>query len=249
MISKSELYRKLRREVGDQIFHLVSESFIEEVIHDESLRLFSEYYPLLVSVLITRADAVPYRDYNGKVYNFRMYKIPQSPSLGQLGNDQEYEWRDIENYYMTANDTSDIYSGGNFMLNQFFLSARSSMPHTRSYYMITFTEPDTLIVDPPLTQHRNFTVVMQANRTLATVPRNMQELFMQLCVADLKIALYNKFKHETGNQVYGGVEIETKIDDFSDAKGDRERLIEIFSKDWSLNPERFETMCLYQNKS
>ena len=248
MISKSELCRKYKRELGDQIFHLISESFIEEVLHDESLRVFSDYYPQLVSILIRAQDAIPYRDYNGKVYNYRMYKIPQAPTFGQMSTSQ-FEWRDIENYYICGNDTSDIYSGGNFMLNQFFLSARSDMPHTRSYYTITFTEPDTLIVDPPQVQHRNFTVIMQANRTLSTIPRNMQELFMQLAVADLKIAIYNKYKHETGNQVYGGVEIETKIEDFADAKSDRLEILKTYESDFYKNPERFEAICLYQNKS
>lgn len=249
MISKSELYRKLKREVGDQIFRLLSESFIDEVLHDESLRVFSEYYPLLINVMLTRNDAIPYQDYNGKVYNFKTYKLPEIAPVNPLSQQKTYEWRDIENFYLVGNDMSDVYSGGNFLLNQFFLSARADMPHTRSYYNITFEEPNIIVVDPPLQQHRNFTVTMQANHTISTLPRNMQSLFMDLFVADMKIAIYNKFKHQSGNQTYGGIEIETKIDDFADAKSDRKEIIDIFEHDFMKNPARFEVINLFNNKS
>jgi hypothetical protein len=251
MISKSELYRKIKRDIGDQLFRLISESFIEETLHDESLRVFSDYYPKLVSITIHKDDAIPYQDYTGRTFNYMRYRLPNitQPTSYYGMESEQYEWRDIENYYITGNDTSDIYSGGNFLLNQYFLSARAAMPHTRSYYQIQFEEPDILIIDPPQQQHRNFTVVMQANRTLKTIPRNMQTLFLQLVVCDIEIALLHKFKHETGNQTYGGIEIDTKLDDFSDAKSDREKLIDIFEHDWMKNPERFEVETLYQSKS
>ena len=48
MISKSELIRKLKRSLGDKIFRLVTDEFINEILEDETLDVFSEYYPLLV---------------------------------------------------------------------------------------------------------------------------------------------------------------------------------------------------------
>ena len=49
------------------------------------------------------------------------------------------------------------------------------MPHTRSYYLVTFQEPDLLIVDPPQQSHRDFTVQLKANRTLKTIPKNIKQ--------------------------------------------------------------------------
>lgn len=250
MISKSELIRKLKRSLGDKLFRLAeSTNMIDEVLEDETLNTYSEYYPELVSIRITNDDAIPYTDYNGKFYPFMYYRIPKVLPNSGIYRSRKYEWRDIENYHLSGNDSSDVYSGGNFMLNQFYLTARSAMPHTRSYYQVTFQEPDILKVDPPLQIHRNFEVVMQAKRTLDTVLNNMRTLFMQLFVYDMKIALYNRFKHEGGSQTYGGIEIDMKIDDFSNAESDRQTLIEIFDKDWYKNPERFEAATLYMVKS
>lgn len=250
MISKSELIRKLKRSLGDKIFRLAdSDGLIEEVLEDETLDVFSEYYPELVNVRITKDDAIPYTDFNGKYYPYMYYKIPNQIPVNGINGARKYVWRDIENYYICGNDNSDIYSGGNWVLNQFYLSARATMPHTRSYYQITFNEPDILKIDPPLQVHRNFEVVMQAKRALDTVPRNMKSLFLNLYVCDMKIALYNRFKHETGTQTYGGVEVDMKIDDFSNAESDRQAIIEIMEKDWFKNPERFEAANLYNVKA
>lgn len=250
MVSKSELIRKLKRSLGDKIFRLADSSgLIDEVLEDETLDVFSEYYPLLVNIRLTKEDAIPYTDYNGKYYPYMYYKIPkQFPPMG-IGRTRDFTWRDIENYYIAGNDNTDAYSGGNFILNQFFLSARAAMPHTRSYYQISFEEPDIIKIDPPLQVHRSIELVMQAKRTLDTVPRNMKTLFLELYVCDMKIALYNRFKHETGTQTYGGVEIDMKIDDFSNAESDRKELIEEMKKDWFKNPERFEVISLYNTKA
>lgn len=248
MISRSELIRKLKRSVGDQIFKLINQSLIDEVLQDETLLTFSDYYPLLVDITITKDCAIPYTSYSGINFNYMKYKLPELSDFRPLAQNEIFEWRDIENYYITGNDSSDVYSGGNFLMNQFFISARSTMPHTRSYFEVTFEEPNILILNPPQQTHRNFTVRMQSKRTLSTVLKNMQSIFMNLFVADMKIALYNKYQHETGNQIYGGIEIETKIENFADAVGDREKIIDIFEGDWMKNPERFEVINLYNNK-
>ncbi len=249
MISKSELVRKLKRSLGDKIFRLITDDFIDEVLEDETLDVFSEYYPQLVNVRITKEDAIPYTDFNGKIYHWKVYRIPKQYPIASINATKDYVWRDIENYYICGNDNSDTYSGGNFVLNQFFLSARAAMPHTRSYYQITFQEPDIIVIDPPLQTHRNFELVMQAKRTLDTVPRNMKTLFLQLFVCDMKIALYNRYKHESGTQTYGGIEIDMKIDDFSNAESERDELIQQMEKDWFKNPERFEVANLYNVKA
>lgn len=248
MISKSELIRKLKRELGSNLFRLVTEEKIYEILHDETLMTYSEFYPKLVRITITRDQAVPFQDYNGKVWNNMYYKIPNNPTPTGEFEPEQFEWRDLENYYIAGNDSSDVYSGGNFMLNQFFLSASASMPHTRSYFIVSFEEPDTLIIDPPQQTHRNFTVVMQANRTLKTIPRNMQRTVQNLFVCDMKLYLYNEYQHDEGSQVYGGIEIQTKIDTFKEAESERDSIIQEMEKDWFKNPERFEVIALYQGK-
>ena len=64
----------------------------------------------------------------------------------------------------------------------------------------------------------------------------------------MKFALYHKYKYEGGNQSFGGVDIETKIDEYSSAESDIKELEAIFEKDCVHNPETFQVQCLYQKK-
>ena len=130
-----------------------------------------------------------------------------------------------------------------------FLSARSAMPHSRTYYMVSFQEPDLLIVDPPQQIHRDFSVTMQADRTLKTIPRNMERFFEDYFIAQMKFAIFQDLKYEDGTQTYAGVEIDTKISDFSNANSEIQEIEDMFEKDYYKNPQRFQTICLYQNKS
>ena len=246
MISKSELMRALKRELGTATFRLVTEQMVDEVLHDETLMTFSEFYPLLIDVQVTRDMAIPFQSYSGKLSNYRYYKLSKEKPTGQTMGVREYEWRDIENFYILGNDTGDCYTGGNFVLNQFFMSGRAAMPHTRSYYELKFMEPDIIEVSPPMTVHRNFVVKMQANRTLADIPRNMQRPFTRLFICDMCIMLYHEYAHDEGSQTYGGVEIDTRLGDLKDYQSERETLInDVFEKDWFKNPERFEAEVLY----
>lgn len=249
MVSRSELIRELRREISPHILRLLSEEFINEVLEDSVLPNFSDWYPLLCDIRITKENALPYRDYNGKIINFCSYRIPELFDMPGVDTRERFRWRDIEDYQIIGNDQSDIYSGGNFMMNHLFLSATANIPHTRSYFIINFREPDLLVVDPPMQYHRNFVVTMQADRSLSTIPRNMRKLFFAYFVAKVKYATYVRFKYEAGTQTYAGIEVETQIDELKDAQQDIKELEEIFEADYKLNPERFQTIALYQKKS
>lgn len=249
MISRSELIRKLIREISPQVFRLCSEAFINEVLYDEVLPNFSDWYPLLCDIKITKDDAIPYKDYNGRIYNFGSYRIPEQFDMPGLDSREKFRWRDIEDYQIATNDNSDVYTGGNFMMNHLFLSSRAQVPHTRSYYIINFREPNMLVVEPPMQVHRNFVVTMQADRTLSTIPRNMRTWFFKYFVAKMKYAIYVKYKYEEGSQTYAGIDIETKIEDFKDAESEIKEIEEEFDKDYMKNPERFSVICLYQKKS
>ena len=122
------------------------------------------------------------------------------------------------------------------------------MPHTRTYYLVTFREPDLLIVNPPMQVHRNFNVTMKAYRTLSTIPKNMEFYFQKYFVALFKFYAYNRLKYESASQSYGGVEIDTKIDDLKEAESEIKELEEEFEKDYYKSPETFSTQLLYTKK-
>ena len=62
MISRSQLMGKLRRELSPPVFKILPENFINEILHDEALKRFSDWYPLLCDIRITADNAIPYRD-------------------------------------------------------------------------------------------------------------------------------------------------------------------------------------------
>ena len=248
MISRTRLLASLEISVGPKIMGLISENMINNVLNVKVLPRFSQWYPKIYEVRIHKEDAIPFRNYSGKITNYGTYRIPKQFDVPWIDEQEDIEWFDIFDYQIGGNDTSDLYTGGNFMLNQIFLSSRANMPHTRSYYLVTFQEPDLLIVDPPQQSHRDFTVQLKANRTLKTIPKNIQPLFEEYFIAYMKFALYHKYKYEGGNQSFGGVDIETKIDDYSSAESDIKELEAIFEKDCVHNPETFQVQCLYQKK-
>jgi len=249
MISRSELIRKLKREMSPAQFALLSEDFINEILYDEALKRFSNWYWMLCDIRITEKDAIPYQDYTGRVYNFSTYRIPSSFNVPGIDSSEKFTWIDIEDYQIGGNDTTDVLTGGNFLLNSMFLNAKSSFPHNRSYYTVTFREPNLLIVNPPQQIHRNFNVTMKAYRTLSTLPRNMEMYFQQYFVALVKYYLYIRKQHDSGSQVFGGIEIDTKLDDFKDSESVIKEIEDIFEKDYYRNPETFAVQCLYQRKS
>lgn len=249
MISKTRLLENLRIDIGSKLFELLSSEFIDRILYMRVLPRFSDWYPLLCRIRIGRKDAVPYKNYDGRITNFGTYRIPDQFDVPWIDTSEKFYWRDIEDYSIGANDSTDVYTGGNFIINSFFLSARAAMPHTRSYYQIDFQEPDLLIVNPSQQVHRDFSVLMQADRTLKTIPRNMETFFQRYFIAHTKFALYQEYKYESGSQVFAGIEIDTKLDDLSNAEGDIKELEDIFQSDYYKNPERFNVICLYQDKS
>lgn len=249
MISKSKLLTNLRIEIGPKLFDLLSNDFINEILYYRVLPRFSDWYPLLCKIRLTKDEAIPYQTYDGRVINYGAYRIPKQFDVPWIDSSEEFVWRDIEDYFIGTNDISDAYTGGNFILNNFFLQARSAMPHTRSYNEVSFQEPDLLLVEPPLQVHRNFVVVMQADRTLRTIPKNMETPFERYFIANMKFAIYHDRKYDAGTQTYAGIEIDTKIDDLSNAESEIEKLEEEFEKDYKLSPERIAVQCLYQYKS
>lgn len=248
MISKSRLIQKLKRELSPQQFEFINEDFINEILYDEALRRFSNWYWLLCDIRITAENAIPFQDYTGRLYNYSTYRIPDNFDIPGIDTSEKFEWIDIEDYQIAGNDTTDVLTGGNFLINNMFLSARASMPHTRSYYTITFREPNLLIVNPPQQVHRDFNVTMKAYRTLSTIPKNMEFYFQKYFVALAKYYLFKRLQHDSGSQVYGGIEVDMKIDDLKEADSEIKELEEIFEKDYYKSPETFFVQCLYQKK-
>jgi len=249
MISKTTLLTNLKLRIGPKLMSILSNDFIDEVLYMRTLPRFSDWYPQLYDIKLTADDAIPMRGYSGRITNFGAYRIPNQFDVPWVDSRERFHWRDLEDYRISGNDLTDIYNGGNFLMRSMFLNTMSLVPHTRSYFLVTFQEPDLILVDPPQNAHRDFNIVMQADRTLKTIPRNMERFFIDYFVAQMKSAIYIDRQYDSGTQTFNGVEIDTKLEDLREGDNEIKDLEDIFEKDYYKNPERFQTICLYQYKN
>ncbi len=120
MISRTKLLENLRIEIGSKVFDLLTNEFINKILYMRVLPRFSDWYPLLCKIRINKSCAVPFQNYNGKITNFAAYRIPDQFDVPWLDVNEEFRWRDIEDYNIGGNDTTDIYTGGNcfYLLDQ-----------------------------------------------------------------------------------------------------------------------------------
>jgi hypothetical protein len=87
---------------------------------------------------------------------------------------------------------------------------------------------------------------MQRLTRLHEIPLYYRELLLQLCTCDIKIALYNEFKNlRDGSANYQGLEVNSYIGEFQDAKAERKELLETFRKDFFKNPLRFSSNFMF----
>jgi hypothetical protein len=166
------------------------------------------------------------------------YQIPsETPDLPFIG---------IEYFYFPGNNLADRYSGiAPGPVDAMMGKLRSMMPTPDIRYSVLFEPPNIAVVDPIPATHRDFTLDMQRVRQLHEFPLTYHEYLTNLFIYDTKLAIYNQYKNARDSAVLGGIEIQTYISDYADAKGDRDSLLEKFDADYLKNPERFRSFVSY----
>lgn len=229
MINETSMLRYLQVFLGAR-FMLESKEYYLDIIQDITLPTFSLFYPNYIrGILITEKDAI--RSYNPttrKTGIFK-YKIPNF--------DQKVEILDIADFYHPFNDRSSSlltylpYTAGNMVSSLAATKVLSAVPHVNSVYTVTFEPPDIVVIQPVPDRHVDFTIDIKVVRQLNQIMPTYRDDFMKLALLDVKIALYNKYINARNSGSYGGIEIESGLDEFSDAQGDRESLLDIFRED------------------
>lgn len=233
MLNESMLLRSLRRELGEDLFDALDPEWLIDILNEKTILQFSILYPYIVrGVLITEAHAIPSRHPQTNVLATYKYKIPnETPDLGIIG---------IENFYFPQNFGNDRYTGlaplaSDTMIGKF----RSYLPTPQIRRSARFEPPDIAVVDPIPITHQDFTLDIQRVRRLNEFPLYYYEYIEELFTLDVKWAIYNKYKNARDNVTIGGVEVQTFISEYSDARSDRKDLMDRFNKDYYKNPERF----------
>lgn len=246
MLTRTELLRRLKLELGPHIWNLCTDVMIDEAIH-ESLLLYSEFYPQLYKIRVTKDMAVSWTDEKGRTVRYGKYLLPETYPQ----TNEKIHYIGIFSYNIFGNDTSDAYSGrGNLMLDTLSKIALSQLPNSRSPFTLSFEQPNIISLDPSASYAfmQSIMLTMKVVKRLDQVQYTMARHFKDLFIAWVKKILYNYYKHSKGDQTVAGVEIDLLLDDYSSADEDIDKKIELFSNDYYKNPELYDNINHFNHK-
>lgn len=235
--NETYLLNRLQLALGSKLFGCLPLEYYINILKIKTLYTWASYYPKLCrGIKITANCAIPTIDPVTGLQEYHKYKIPKF--------NPEDEYCNIERSYFNGQGFDQVYSGFNSPLADAALSKiRSLQPIPSVRWTATFEPPDFCEVYPYRRNHIDFTLVMQRLPRLSEIAFGYQETFIKLFILDVKDAIYHEFPAARESGVLNGVEINTNINDFSSAEGDRESLInDTLNNDWYLDPSRFETM-------
>ena len=236
MLTVNKLLKRLKRMMPTPIFEAVDTDFYVEILLEETLPLFSSYYPKLErGIVVTRENAVKVINRSNNKEAFNKYIIPMKDDL--------YPYIGIAVSYYPLNKTGgSLY---NPSLTQVAIEkVWAASNSVTSKYALEFEEPNIINIDPDPMMHVDFTLTMHRVRKLEEIKNGYHDLVKQLFEADVKIALYNKLYAAADGGTFGGIEIKDYLSDFKDYEGKREEIIEKFEEDYYKDPDRFEEIFL-----
>lgn len=237
MLNETTLLNNLRIALGSKLFECLPPSFYLNILHTKTLYLWSSFYPKLVKgIKMTQATAIPTIDPATGMQNYHRYIIPKY-------NNSDDEYIGIEKYIFNGQGFNQVYTGFRSPLADAALAkVRSLQPIPEVRWRCEFEAPNFCEVYPYRQNHIDFTLIMQRMTRMGEIPFGYHETFINLFIADVKLAIYREFPAARENGVLNGVEIQTDISSFNEAESDRKDIISTLNDDWYLDPSRFETM-------
>lgn len=212
-ISTTKILRYIKRNLGASHRPLpISDEDIIDIIQDDTLTTFSNYFPYLYNVEIKATNRVPNR---AGVYFIDGDGLE---ILGVFDVKRTHGSPFLEGY-------ADSYvSAVDGMSHQLItdISSYTQVPTT-----FEFLPPNMVEVFPKNYFNENMLVTLKCVHPahLATVPLSMREEFYTLALLDVKIALWQILKNYSGLATAVG-NIELKIEDYEAATSERKDLLE-----------------------
>ena len=233
MITRNTLLKHAIQRIPKVIISLMDSDEISLVIN-ETLETFSEFYPKKVKrVYITEQDAFPEWDDLTEQKLYSVYKIPKK--------DKRYVYTDVSIFRHPANRPITTKRGiGGKMANDLLSTGEPGMAGVS--LTGSFEAPDNIILDPPLSYHIDFSVVMNRLPYLSEIQWGYRSTFLNLWILHLKRYIYNTYQNIADGGEFAGVDMSTKIDNYSSADDDIATLLETLESDWFLDPEAIDEM-------
>ena len=234
MFNETTLLRRLSRRIGRKLFECLDEEYFLDILNEETLVTFSTFYPKIVrGIRITASNAIPVYDPITGIQQYQKYWIPTL--------NPEDEYLDIEQYFFIGQGLEQSLIGANPpLLEGLFSKLTSLQPQAPVKWSVTFESPNFCEIHPFRRNHVDFVLNMQRKVRLNEIPSGLWEYFLKLFVLDVKWTIYNDYPNARDSGIINGIEIDTKIGEFSSAESDRESLLDTLNKDFALNPDRFD---------
>lgn len=203
--------RYLNRMLGSVMQELeISEEEMMRVVFQQSVRTYSTYFPYRYRTQITAEHLVTGTN--------NTYRIPKDDNIEIIGIHNLY----LSNMIQYGSTMTPISS--NPFENQIFndFASMTTTPITWKYI-----PPGELQVFPKIINWNSMTVELKACHPmhLKTIPINMSDQFLQLCLLDVLLSLYPlRHRFATLSTIYGSIEPFTDMVD--SAKDERDALLE-----------------------
>jgi len=219
-LTPTTVLRYLNRMLGTLLQEIeLSEEEIMRVVFQESLQTYSKYFPYKYFSYIAESNFVP-----GTV---NTYKLPKADRIELIGIHKVFV-RNMSQFGSTLIPIS--YNPFESQIFNDFVSM------TVTPITFRFNPPDELVIYPKILNYQTASVEVKAvhPKHLKTIPLNMRDEFLKLCLYDVLLSLYPlRHRFENFNTPYGSVQPFMEMID--SAKEDKAALMErwqsLFLKD------------------
>lgn len=232
------LISRMKKRLPGPVFQSVDNDFWIEILLEESLSLFSSYYPTVVKgILVTQDMAIETIDMKRRRNKSSRYAIPMVDEL--------YPYTGISTFHYPRNYLGGGVFSHNGVVDAVTSKIISSTNPVDVKYTATFEAPNVIVITPPPYTHLDFNLSLYRLKRLEEIDTGYHELFKKLYEADCKIALYHKFYTVSEGGTFAGIDLKDYVAGFNDFEDKRNEYIEEMEKDYYKDPIRFEEIFNY----
>lgn len=218
-MNMTDLLNRVKRRLGLKYSNIpIDDQDLIDTIIEESLPTFSGYfqYNINMPLDLSESNKIP-----GEKYGYFINTDVLADGMSILGvSNVSYE--DIYRTY------GDMYYNGISPIDFISSAANANLSGVTNIPITwNFQEPNRIIFDEAIESivKLNLELVTTHNPSLITIPKSRENEFIKLVLLDIKIFLYNNFKHyDNIDSPFG--QINLRLDDWNGAEGDRESLLQ-----------------------
>lgn len=243
-LTESFLLNECRKAISPQIYDSFDDEFFTDILYNKSLVEYSSYFPEWIkNCTITEQFAINRIDpFTGTTNRCSLYQIPNHDPMNTV-------YIGIDGFRHPLNETMDYMGiGYGGIAEALVYKTMTSYNQTRTKVNASFESPNFIHLDPAPDEHHDFVVDIKTRTKISKIPDGLMWLFKDLFISDVKIDIYNISPNLRENANLGGIEIDSRIGEFSNAIDRKNEILELFSNNYYKEPENFGPQLIFQKK-